>query len=424
MGNDKGEDDQMSELIQKAKKAKEITADLAVSTTEQKNEALLLIAEQLIEETDYILTENEKDILAGRKNGLTESLIDRLKLTSERIKDMADGLKQVANLADPIGEVLEEWDRPNGLQIKKVRVPLGVIGMIYEARPNVTVDASGLCLKAGNAVILRGSSTAIFSNKAIVQVIHRGLEKSQLPVETVQLLEDTSRQTASEMFKLNEYLDVLIPRGGANLIQSVVKNASVPVLETGVGNCHVYIDETANKEMAISIAVNAKTQRPSVCNAAETILVHKNWATDHLQDLLAQLKEKHVEIRANEKACQMDTSLLAAAEEDWGTEYLDLTVALRVVDNVDEAIEHIQTYGTKHSEAIVSDDAESVSKFLNYVDAAAVYHNASTRFTDGFEFGFGAEIGISTQKLHARGPMGLPALTSTKYVVRGTGQIK
>lgn len=414
----------MSELIQKAKKASELAAELAVRTTEEKNKALGLIAEGLLQETEYILTENEKDVAAGRENGMTESLVDRLKLTKERIVDMADGLKQVIELQDPVGEVLEAWDRPNGLQIEKVRVPLGVIGMIYEARPNVTVDASGLCLKTGNAVLLRGSSTAIHSNKAIVSVIHRALEKSPLPVETVQLLEDTSRETASEMFKLNEYLDVLIPRGGANLIQTVVKNASVPVLETGEGNCHVYIDESANTEMAISIAVNAKTQRPSVCNSAETILVHEAWASKNLEALIAALKEKDVEIHANEKALEMDSSLILATEEDWDTEYLDLTVALRVVSNVDEAISHIQTYGTKHSEAIISEDKETVQKFFKYVDAAAVYHNASTRFTDGFEFGFGAEIGISTQKLHARGPMGLPALTSTKYIIHGTGQIK
>jgi glutamate-5-semialdehyde dehydrogenase len=414
----------MSELIQKASRAKEIATELAVSSTEQKNEALKLIADQLLQETDFILSGNEKDIAAGRENGMTESLLDRLRLTKERINDMADGLMQVIGLPDPVGEVLEKIDRPNGLQIEKKRVPLGVIGMIYEARPNVTVDASGLCLKTGNAVLLRGSSTAIHSNKAIISVIHRALEKSQLPIETVQLLLDTSRQTASEMFKLNEYLDVLIPRGGANLIQTVVQNATVPVLETGVGNCHIYIDETANKEMAIAIAVNAKTQRPSVCNSAETILVHESWAKDHLNDLLKVLKEQNVEIRGNESACLLDSDILEATEEDWHTEFLDLTVALKIVTTLDDAIRHIATYGTKHSEAIISEKAENIQKFFNYVDAAAVYHNASTRFTDGFEFGFGAEIGISTQKLHARGPMGLPALTSTKYIVHGTGQIK
>lgn len=414
----------MSELMQKARKAKELASILAVKTTEEKNTALALIANQLIEETDFILAENEKDLEAGRKNGLSDALLDRLKLTKERINDMAEGLRQVIELQDPVGEVLEKWQRPNGLEIAQVRVPLGVIGMIYEARPNVTVDASGLCLKTGNAVILRGSSTAIHSNKAIVSVIHRALEKSPLPVETVQLLEDTSRETASEMFKLNEYLDVLIPRGGANLIQTVVKNSSVPVLETGAGVCHVYIDESANPEMGVAIAVNAKVQRPSVCNAAETILVHENWAKDHLPALIQALREENVEIRANDLALAIDGSLKQATEEDYATEYLDLIVALKVVKNIDEAISHIQTYGTKHSEAIVAEDAAAVEQFFNYVDASSVYHNASTRFTDGFEFGFGAEIGISTQKLHARGPMGLKALTSTKYIVRGTGQIR
>ena len=414
----------MSELIEKAKKASEIASTLAVKSTEQKNAALKLIAEQLLAETEYILAENEKDLANGRENNIGDYLLDRLKLTEGRIKDMAEGLEQVITLTDPVGEILEKWERPNGLQIEKVRVPLGVIGMIYEARPNVTVDASSLCLKTGNAVLLRGSTSAIHSNKAIVEVIHRALEKSELPIETVQLLEDTSRETASEMFKLNEYLDVLIPRGGAGLIQSVVKNASVPVLETGVGNCHVYIDDAANTEMAISIAVNAKTQRPSVCNSAETILVHKDWAEKNFDALIGALKEKNVEIRANEKACQLDESLATATEDDWETEYLDLTVAIRVVDSLEDAINHIQTYGTKHSEAIVTENKDNVETFFKLVDAAALYHNASTRFTDGFEFGFGAEIGISTQKLHARGPMGLPALTSTKYIVRGTGQIK
>jgi len=296
--------------------------------------------------------------------------------------------------------------------------------MVYEARPNVTVDASSLCLKTGNAVLLRGSSSAIHSNKAIVSVIHRALEKSEVPIEAVQLLEDTSRETAMKMFKLTEYLDVLIPRGGANLIQTVVNNATVPVLETGVGNCHIFIDESAQKEMAVEIAVNAKTQRPSVCNAAETILVHENWAKEHLDQLVQALKEKNVEIRADEKARQQDESLLSASEEDWGTEFLNLTVALRIVTSVEEAISHIRSYGSKHSEAIITESEENVGAFFKQVDAAALYHNASTRFTDGFEFGFGAEIGISTQKLHARGPMGLEALTSTKYIVRGNGQIK
>ncbi|MGS2777267.1 glutamate-5-semialdehyde dehydrogenase [Robertmurraya sp. GLU-23] len=414
----------MTELLEKARLASTLATSLALCTTKQKNDALLLIANQLLEDIPFILQENKKDIEAGRQSGMGENLLDRLKLTEERIQDMAEGVRQVATLQDPVGEILEGWDRPNGLHIEKVRVPLGVVGMIYEARPNVTVDAASLCLKTGNAVLLRGSSSAIHSNKAIVAVIHRALEKSECPPEAVQLLEDTSRETASQMFKLTEYLDVLIPRGGANLIQSVVNNASVPVLETGVGNCHIYIDESAGHKMAIDIAVNAKTQRPSVCNAAETILVHQKWADQHLEDLIKALQEKKVEIRADEQARQFDKDLLPATEEDWETEFLTLTVALRVVSHVDEAINHIASYGSKHSEAIISESAENVEAFFNRVDAAALYHNASTRFTDGFEFGFGAEIGISTQKLHARGPMGLPALTSTKYIVRGTGQIR
>ncbi|MGI8387433.1 glutamate-5-semialdehyde dehydrogenase [Robertmurraya sp. P23] len=414
----------MTELLEKARLASTLATNLALCTTKQKNDALLLIANQLLEDIPFILQENKKDIEAGKQSGMGDNLLDRLKLTEERIQDMAEGVRQVATLTDPVGEILEGWDRPNGLHIEKVRVPLGVVGMIYEARPNVTVDAASLCLKTGNAVLLRGSSSAIHSNKAIVAVIHRALEKSECPREAVQLLEDTSRETASQMFKLTEYLDVLIPRGGANLIQTVVNNASVPVLETGVGNCHIYIDESASNKMAIDIAVNAKTQRPSVCNAAETILVHQKWADQHLEDLIKALHEKKVEIRADEKARQIDKDLLPATEEDWETEFLNLTVALRVVSNVDDAISHIASYSSKHSEAIISESAENVEAFFNRVDAAALYHNASTRFTDGFEFGFGAEIGISTQKLHARGPMGLPALTSTKYIVRGTGQIR
>ncbi|ANU21901.1 glutamate-5-semialdehyde dehydrogenase [Planococcus donghaensis] len=413
-----------SELLQKAKKAKHASAVLAKSTTKQKNHALRAISAQLLEEQAYILTENNKDVEVGRQNEMSESLVDRLKLDETRIQDMADALIQLTKLADPVGEVLEKWERPNGLTMSKIRVPLGVVGMIYEARPNVTVDASSLCLKTGNAVVLRGSSTAIHSNKAIVAVIHRALEKSELPVESVQLLEDTSREAASHMFKLNQYLDVLIPRGGAKLIQTVVQNSTVPVLETGAGNCHIYIDETANVQMAIDIALNAKTQRPSVCNACESILVHQAWADKHLPLLLSALQDQHVTIHGDELVQKLSPNVIAAEEEDWGTEYLGLEVAIKIVGDVSEAIEHINTYGTKHSEAIISKSSESVDQFFMEVDAAAVYHNASTRFTDGFEFGFGAEIGISTQKLHARGPMGLPALTSTKYIIRGNGQIK
>ncbi|TWI57907.1 glutamate-5-semialdehyde dehydrogenase [Halalkalibacter nanhaiisediminis] len=414
----------MSELRTKAKAAQNVARELAIKTTEEKNQALLAMAEQLLLEQEYVLKENKKDIDTARSNGTSESLIDRLTLTAERLADMADGLKQVAALSDPIGESLSKNTRPNELEIEKVRVPLGVIGMIYEARPNVTVDASSLCLKAGNAVLLRGSSSAIHSNIALVQVIQRALEKTTIPAEAIQLIEDTSRETASEMFTLNEYLDVLIPRGGASLIQAVVKNASVPVLETGVGNCHLFIDRSAKPDMAISIAVNAKTQRPSVCNAVETILIEKTWANEHLTSLLDQLAAKGVSFVGDEEIQALDTRIKPAIESDWTDEFLDLKVAVKLVDSVEAASAHIYQYGTKHSESIISEDAANVATFLNEVDAAAVYHNASTRFTDGFEFGFGAEIGISTQKLHARGPMGLEALTSTKYIVRGNGQIK
>lgn len=414
----------MSELLTKAKAAKECARTLSQKTTEQKNQALLVMAEQLLVEKDYLLAENAKDLETARANGTSASLLDRLTLTAQRLDEMATGLRQVAELPDPIGESLSTHTRPNGLHIEKVRVPLGVIGMIYEARPNVTVDASSLCLKTGNAVLLRGSSSAIHSNIALVAVLQRALEKAGLPIEAIQLLEDTSRETASEMFTLNEYLDVLIPRGGASLIQSVIKNASVPVLETGTGNCHLFIDRTARPEMAISVAVNAKTQRPSVCNAIETILVEKQWASEHGTELIQALFDKNVTIVGDKQAQAFDSRITPASEEDWKTEFNDLNVALKIVDSCEEAIAHIYQYGTKHSEAIISEDAANIALFLNEVDAAAVYHNASTRFTDGFEFGFGAEIGISTQKLHARGPMGLEALTSTKYLVRGNGQVK
>lgn len=414
---------QTSDLIEKAQEAKAAAETMAQMTTSQKDGALKRISAQLLKEQDFILAENNKDIEAGIKGGMNESLVDRLKLDGARIADMASALLQLTELQDPIGEKLEEWERPNGLKMEKIRVPLGVIGMIYEARPNVTVDASSLCLKTGNAVVLRGSSTAIHSNKALVKVIHNALEGSGLPKEAVQLVEDTSRETAAQMFKLNDYLDVLIPRGGAKLIQTVVANATVPVLETGAGNCHVFIDESADPSMAIRIALNAKVQRPSVCNSCETILVHEAWAGRHLEELVLALQENGVQIHGD-KAVQQWGGVVPATEEDWGTEYLALEAAVKVVDSVDEAIGHINSYGTKHSEAIISEDAESIERFFNRVDAAAVYHNASTRFTDGFEFGFGAEIGISTQKLHARGPMGLPALTSTKYLVHGNGQIK
>lgn len=414
----------MSEVITKAKAAKSSAREMAKKSTEEKNEALLAIAEQILREEDYILEENKKDLERAVQNNTPSSLIDRLTLTHDRLVDIATGVKQVAQLRDPVGESLEVRRRPNGLMIEKVRVPLGVIGMIYEARPNVTVDASSLCLKAGNAVVLRGSSSAVQSNKALVAVMQRGLEKTTIPKDAIQLIEDTSRETAQAMFTLNEYIDVLIPRGGANLIQTVVKNSTIPVLETGAGNCHLFIDRTAKPEMAIDIAVNAKTQRPSVCNAIETILLDKEWAEKHLKALLDRLEEKAVRFVGCEKVRALDPRIERAEQSDWEEEFLDLKVALKLVDSIHEAIEHIHRYSTMHSEAIVSEDSQNVTKFLQEVDAAAVYHNASTRFTDGFEFGFGAEIGISTQKLHARGPMGLEALTSTKYVIFGDGQVR
>ncbi|MDQ0163045.1 glutamate-5-semialdehyde dehydrogenase [Bacillus alveayuensis] len=414
----------MSELLMKAKKAKEAASKLVAKTTKEKNEALKAISAQLREESAYIMKENEKDLQYGHEKGYHDSLLDRLMLNEERIDAMADALLDLAELKDPVGEAVETIERPNGLFIEKVRVPLGVVGMIYEARPNVTVDASALCLKTGNAVLLRGSTSALHSNKAIVNVIHRALNKVGFPLEAVQLLEDTSRETAAKMFKLNEYLDVLIPRGGQKLIQTVVENATVPVLETGAGNCHVFIDETAKKEMAIDIVINAKTQRPSVCNAIETVLIHKNWANNHLRDFIESLQKLHVELRVDEEIYRQFPNLTLATEEDWKTEYLDYILAVKLVEDVEEAIAHINQYGSHHSEAIISETKEHVETFFQLVDSAALYHNASTRFTDGFEFGFGAEIGISTQKLHARGPMGLPALTSTKYVIRGNGQIR
>ncbi|CAG9615110.1 Gamma-glutamyl phosphate reductase [Bacillus rhizoplanae] len=414
----------MNEVLAKGQKAKKIAGELVAKSTNEKNKALAAVAEQLIVETSYILEENKRDIEQGKAKGMSASLLDRLMLNEQRIIDMTEGIRQLIGLRDPVGECVAAWERPNGLSIREMRVPLGVVGMIYEARPNVTVDAATICLKTGNAVILRGSSSATYSNKAIVAVIHRALKQTSLPPESVQLIEDNSRDSAKQLFTLNEYLDVLIPRGGKQLIDTVVREASVPVLETGAGNCHIFIDETADKQMAFDIIVNAKTQRPSVCNAIETIILHENWAQRFGTELFSFLKERGVELRGDKKVLAIDSSLVPASEEDWETEFLSLTLAVRIVSSVEEAIRHINAYGSMHSEAIITENEENVSKFFTSVDAAALYHNASTRFTDGFEFGFGAEIGISTQKLHARGPMGLSALTSTKYVIRGNGQIR
>ncbi len=412
----------MSELLEKAKKLRSASKALAILSTDEKNEALAKMADRLLTEKELILTENAKDIQAGEENGFSPSLLDRLLLTEERIEQIVEGIRQLIKLQDPIGETIEAWERPNGLQIHTVRVPLGVIGMVYEARPNVTVDAGSLCLKAGNAVLLRGSTSALNSNKALVKVMRAALAESKIPADAVQLLEDTSRETASQMFKLNQYLDVLIPRGGAGLIQSVIQNATVPVLETGVGNCHIFIDETAQKQMAIDITINAKLHRPSVCNAAETLVLHENWP--YISEMVHSLKEKGVELRGDEELVAQYPFINIAVEEDWQNEFLAPILAVKVVKGVKEAIQHIDGYGTKHSEAIISENDENVRLFFQAIDAAVVYHNASTRFTDGEQFGYGAEIGISTQKLHARGPMGLRAITTTKAIVQGTGQIR
>ena len=412
----------MNELLIKAKKLKHTVKTLGMLTTEEKNKALAKMADHILTKKDFILRENAIDIQLGKENGLSPAFLDRLLLTEERIGQIVDGLHQVVTLEDPIGETIEAWERPNGLHIQTVRVPLGVIGMVYEARPNVTVDAASLCLKAGNSVLLRGSASALHSNKALVHVMCEALEGTAIPADAIQLLEDTSRETASEMFKLNGYIDVLIPRGGAGLIQTVIQNATVPVLETGVGNCHVYVDETALEKMAIDIVINAKTHRPSVCNAAETLLINKNWP--YASKLLHALSEIGVELRGDEILSSTYTFVKQATEEDWHMEYLTTIFAVKLVNGVKEAIEHIDKYGTKHSEVIISETGQNVDLFLQAVDAAVVYHNASTRFTDGEQFGYGAEIGISTQKLHARGPMGLRAITTTKAVVRGTGQIR
>jgi glutamate-5-semialdehyde dehydrogenase len=412
----------MSELVEKAQKLKRAAKKLGMATTEEKNEALANMADFILSRKESILNENAKDIKIGEEKGLSPSLLDRLLLTEERIEQIAAGIRQLIKLEDLIGETIESWVRPNGLKIQTVRVPLGVVGMVYEARPNVTVDAGSLCLKAGNAVLLRGSSSALNSNKELVKVMREALSSSAIPEDAVQLLEDTSRETAGEMFKLNQYLDVLIPRGGAGLIQSVVQNATVPVLETGVGNCHVFIDETAEERMAIEIALNAKLHRPSVCNAAETVLIHEKWP--YVRELLISLYDKGVELRGDERISSIYSFVKQATEEDWKKEYLAPILAVKLVSDVREAIEHIDQYGTKHSEAIISENSQNVRLFFQAVDAAVLYHNASTRFTDGEQFGYGAEIGISTQKLHARGPMGLRALTTTKAIVIGTGQIR
>lgn len=414
----------MSYLIEMGEKAKEASVILAGLSSIKKNKILNDCAEKLIEYSSEILTANKEDVQEAVKQGVKPAFVDRLTLNMDRIKAMAAGLRQVSSLPDPIGEVLSMNTMPNGLVIGQKRVPMGVIGIIYEARPNVTADAFGLCLKAGSATILRGGKEAIRSNTAIVNIFQNTLAQHGYSASFVQLIEDTSRETAKEMMRLNQYIDVLIPRGGAGLIQTVVQNSTVPVIETGIGNCHIFVDKTAKQEDAVAIIVNAKTQRPGVCNACESLLIHEAVAQEFLPKVCKALFEKGVEVRGDAKVKEIVTQTKEAAEEDWGREYLDLILSAKIVKNVEEAILHIRKYGTKHSEVIITEDYTNAQKFLNEVDAAAVYVNASTRFTDGAEFGFGAEIGISTQKLHARGPMGLKELTSTKYIIYGTGQYR
>lgn len=412
---------QLEEIGKLAKEASFILGDLS---TEEKNGLLERVARALEEKKEYVLEANARDIKKAEEAGMQEGLLDRLRLNASRIDRMAVGLRQVAALEDPIGEVLHMKKRPNGLLIGQKRVPIGVIGIIYEARPNVTTDAFALCFKTGNAVILKGGKDAYFSNKAIVEVIKATLVKEGLPIHSIAFIEDNSRENTLALMKLNDYLDLLIPRGGAGLIRSVVENSTVPVIETGTGNCHIYVDESADTDMALNIIYNAKTQRIGVCNACESIVVHEKIAPSFLPLLEEKLKEKQVELRADAKALFYLKEAKEAKEEDWGREYLDYIVSIKTATDIDRAIDHINRYNTKHSEAIITNDYNAAQKFLNKVDAAAVYVNASTRFTDGFEFGFGAEIGISTQKMHARGPMGLSALTTTKYIIYGSGQIR
>ena len=414
----------MNYLEQLGTNAKKAAAVLNLMGQEEKNKALLACAQALLDAEEEILAANEIDVKAAINNGVKSSLIDRLRLTKERLIAMADGLKDICALPDPVGEVLSMTVRPNGLTIGQKVVPLGVIGIIYESRPNVTADAFGLCFKTGNAVILRGGSDAIHSNTVIVKALRNGLKLSGCNEDALQLIEDTSREVAKEFMRLNGYIDVLIPRGGAGLIKTVMENSTIPVIETGTGNCHVYVDEYADFEMALDIIENAKTQRLGVCNACESLVIHEKISEKFIPLLYERLHAKEIEIRADERGSAIAKGCVPATEEDYGTEYLDKIISLKVVDSIEEAIAHINHYSTKHSEAIVTKDYDHAMKFLNEIDSAAVYVNASTRFTDGFEFGFGAEIGISTQKLHARGPMGLKALTTTKYIIFGNGQIR
>lgn len=407
-----------------AAQAKTAAGTLAALSTNEKNQALHLIAEQLLAEQQTILKANKLDLAIGKESGLNTALLDRLELNTERIKAMVEGIEQVINLTDPVGEVMDQWQRPNGFKVLKVRVPMGVVGIIYEGRPNVTVDACALCLKAGSAVVLRGSSSALNSNRALVTAIKKGLAKSCVPIDTVQLIDTPDRSAVDKMLKLNGLIDLIIPRGGAGLIKRVIENATVPVIETGVGNCHVYIDKEADSQMASDILINAKCQRYGVCNAAETLLVHQDIAPNWLPGAVKQLLNNDVEVRGCPQTVNLAPGVKPATKDDWQTEYLSAVIAVKVVDSLDAALEHIRRYSSGHSEAIVTSNEQRAEHFCKLIDAAAVYHNVSTRFTDGFEFGFGAELGISTQKLHARGPMGLKEITSYKYIIKGDGQIR
>lgn len=411
-------------VFEQGKKAKQTLTFMSQVTTEQKNNALGIIADMLEENIEKIVSANNVDIENGRQNGLNDGLIDRLMLNADRIKAMADGARQVASLPDPCGRVLSEYKKDNGLLIKKITVPLGVIGIIFEARPNVTVDAAALCLKSGNAVILRGGKEAINSNTALADIMREALAKAGFPQDVIQLVGDTSRQSSNDMMHMNEYLDCLIPRGGKGLIKAVVENSTVPVIETGSGNCHIYVDESADINMAANIIFNAKTQRISVCNACESLVINSKIIDKALPVIAKKLKEKDVEIRGDERAQKACSLVVPATDEDFATEYLDYIISVKTVDTVEEAIAHINANSTGHSEAIITENKENAEKFLKCIDSSSVYVNASTRFTDGAEFGLGAEIGISTQKLHARGPMGLEQLTSTKYLIYGDGQVR
>ncbi len=411
-------------IVEICKKAKAASVELAKLSTEEKNAALCRMANAIEANTGKIIGANQIDVAAAKGKGLKASLLDRLCLDQKKIQTMAKELREVSALADPIGTILASWARPNGLLISQVRVPMGVVGVIYESRPNVTVDSAGICIKSGNAVILRGGSDALNSNVAIGEVLRDALSTTKVPVDAIQVVNSPDRKVAEEMMGMRQYIDVLVPRGGADLIQTVIEKSRIPVIETGTGNCHVYVDEDADLDIATPIVINAKVQRPGVCNAAEKLLVHSKIAKTYLPVIIEELRKNGVEVRGDERTCQIVPDVRAATEQDWQTEYLDLIIGIKVVENLTEAIAHINKYGTKHSDAIITKDFGKATRFLNEIDSAAVYWNASTRFTDGNQFGLGAEIGISTQKLHARGPMGLQHLTTTKYIILGNGQIR